>query len=128
MRLKLEDLPEDCIDKYKLRDKVTKDGYVYVNICKGMYEFPQSGILAQELLVKQLNLKDRQGKLTPGFWTHGWHPISFSLVVDDSGVKYVDKNMSDTSCWPSRKTTPSHMIGKESGISDSPSIGTMKTK
>ena len=41
MRLKLEDLPKDFIDEYKLRDKVTKDGYVYVKICKGMYGLPQ---------------------------------------------------------------------------------------
>ena len=50
MRLKLEDLPKDSIDKYKIRDKVTKDGYIYVKIHKGMYGLPQSGILAQELL------------------------------------------------------------------------------
>ena len=32
-----------------------------------------------------------QSKLTPGFWKHKWRPISFSLVVDDFGVKYVGK-------------------------------------
>ena len=34
MRLKSEDLPEDFIEEYKLRDKVTKDGYVYVKVRK----------------------------------------------------------------------------------------------
>ena len=52
MRLKLEDLPEDFIEEYNLQDKVTKDGYVYVKIRKGMYRLPQAGILAQELLEK----------------------------------------------------------------------------
>ncbi len=28
-------------------------------------------------------------KTTPGLWTHEWHPIAFTLVVDDFGVKYV---------------------------------------
>ena len=37
MRIKLEDLPEEFIEEYNLRDKVTKDGYVYVKIRKGMY-------------------------------------------------------------------------------------------
>ena len=71
MRLKLEDLHEDFIKEYKLRDNVTKYGYINVGICKGMYGLPQAGILAQELLEKRLNAKGyRQSKLTPGFWTH----------------------------------------------------------
>ena len=52
MRLKLEDLPKDFIEEYKLRDKVSKDRYVYVEIFKGMYGLPQAVILAQELLEK----------------------------------------------------------------------------
>ena len=52
MRIELEDLPEDFIEEYNLQDKVTKDGYVYVKIRKGMYGLPQAGILAQELLEK----------------------------------------------------------------------------
>ena len=52
MRLKLEDLSEEFIEEHKLRDKVTKDRYVYVEIFKGMYGLPQAGILAQELLEK----------------------------------------------------------------------------
>ena len=27
--------------------------------------------------------------MTPGLWTHEWRPICFTLVVDNSGVKYV---------------------------------------
>jgi hypothetical protein len=26
---------------------------------------------------------------TPGLWRHTWQPITFTLVVDDFGVKYV---------------------------------------
>ncbi|KAL7524111.1 hypothetical protein ACHAXR_000443 [Thalassiosira sp. AJA248-18] len=48
------------------------------------------GILAQELLQKRLDTKGyRQSKTTPGYWTHDWRPISFTLVMDDFGVKYV---------------------------------------
>jgi hypothetical protein len=25
----------------------------------------------------------------PGLWTHKWRPITFSLIVDDFGVKYI---------------------------------------
>ena len=32
MRLKLSDLPEDFVNKYNLTSKVTKYGYVYIEI------------------------------------------------------------------------------------------------
>jgi hypothetical protein len=25
----------------------------------------------------------------PGLWTHEWHTITFSLIVDNFGVKYI---------------------------------------
>ena len=57
-----------------------------------MYGLPQSGILAQELLEERLKKKGyHQSKITPGFWTHEWRPICFTLIVDDFGVKYVGR-------------------------------------
>ena len=50
MRLKLAEFPQDFIDEYKLHDKTEKDGYLYLEIRKGVYGIPQSGILAQKLL------------------------------------------------------------------------------
>jgi hypothetical protein len=57
-----------------------------------MYGLPQVGIITQELLKERL-LKAgyKQSKITPGYWTHQWQPISFTLVVDDFGVKYIGK-------------------------------------
>ena len=96
MRLKLSDLPEDFVKEYNLASKVTKDGYVYVEIRRGMYGLPQSGLLAQQLLEKRLNAEGyHQSELTPGFWTHEWRPVSFSLCVDDFGVKYTGKQHAD---------------------------------
>jgi hypothetical protein len=90
MRLKLADMPEDVITHYKLRVLQTPDGYVYVRIQKGMYGLPQAGIIAQKLLEKRLNAQGyRQSTITPGFWRHDWRPISFTLCVDDFGVKYI---------------------------------------
>ena len=57
---------------------------------KGMYGLPQAGVLANKLLEERLyEFSYRQSGTTPGFWKHMWHPISFALVVDDFGVKYV---------------------------------------
>jgi hypothetical protein len=35
------------------------------------------------------------GQNTPGLWKHSTHPIAFTLVVDDFGVKYVGKEHAD---------------------------------
>ena len=65
---------------------------MYLEIRKGMYRLPLSGILAQKTLEKRLNAKGyRQSGICPGFWKHDWRPIFFSLCVDDFRVKYVDK-------------------------------------
>ena len=92
LRMHIENFPEDVIDHYNLREKVTKDGFVFVAVSRGMYGLPQAGLLAQQLLEKRLGEHGYfQSKITPGFWTHKWRPISFSLVVDDFGVKYVGR-------------------------------------
>ena len=52
MKLKLANLPKDIMKQYTLRDKVTKDGYVYLENIQGMYGLPQAGILAQKQLEK----------------------------------------------------------------------------
>jgi hypothetical protein len=57
-----------------------------------MYGLPQAGIIAQELLEEHLRKAGyTQSKITPGYWKHTWCPISFTLVVDDFGVKYIGK-------------------------------------
>ena len=73
-----------------MNDKVISDGYVYVEIAKGMYGLPHVGLIVQELLEKRLNEHGyHQSKLTTRFWKHDTRPIYFSLIVDDFGVKYV---------------------------------------
>jgi len=68
MRLKLNDLPADFVKHYDLATKVTGDGYVYVEIRRGIYGLPQSRLLVQKLLKKRLNKEGcRQSELTPGF-------------------------------------------------------------
>ena len=90
MRLKISDIPNNIIKQYKLNEKVNPNGYVYVKTQKGMYVLPQAGSISQQLLEKQLNAKGyHQSKITPGFWTQKWRPISFALCLDHFGVKYV---------------------------------------
>ena len=32
-----------------------------------------------------------QSRTCPGLWRHVWRPITFSLIVDNFGVKYIGK-------------------------------------
>jgi hypothetical protein len=92
MQLHIADMPDDVIKNYNLRDKATPDRYIYCEIQKGMYGLPQAGIIAQQLLKERLQKHGYcQNQMTPGLWKHNTCPISFSLVVDNFGVKYVGK-------------------------------------
>ena len=72
------------------------NGYVYCEIWKGMYGLPQSGILANQKLVQRLEPKDYAlFKHPPGLWRYKWIPTTFSLVVDNFGVKYAGKQHSE---------------------------------
>jgi len=50
----MADIPDEIINKYKLDQKATTDGFIYTEIQKGMYGLPQAGIIAQELLADRL--------------------------------------------------------------------------
>lgn len=84
----LDIIPEAIINQYNMRDMAYR-GKVYAEVRKGMYGLPQAGVLANKQLAA--NLKPHgyyQCVYTPGLWRHQWRPVSFSLVVDDFGVKY----------------------------------------
>jgi hypothetical protein len=91
MVINLLSLPQETINMYDLIE-LAQDVKVYIEIQKGMYSLPQAGILAKELLQRNL-AKDgyRPTTHTHIMWTHDTRPISFSLVVDDFGVKYVGR-------------------------------------
>ena len=98
MRLKLAEMPDDINEHYKFRNVAIPDEYVNCKIRKGVYGLPQAGIIAQDLLAKQLQEHGySQSKTTPGLWKHEWRPIIFSLVVNNFGVKYVGVEHTHTS-------------------------------
>ena len=88
--MKLDLFPQDIINEYDLVSKVDQNRNVHCEVRRGMYGLPQAGIIAQELLEERLQKAGyMQSKLTPGSWKHEWRPISFTLIVDDFGVKYI---------------------------------------
>jgi hypothetical protein len=89
MRIKAELVPEEFKQQYKLHDKIYK-GFIYMEIRRGCYGLPQSGILANKLLKKRMAKHGYfEVQHTPGLWKHVSRPIKFTLVVDDFGIKYV---------------------------------------
>ena len=50
MQLKINDIPNEIIKEYKLREIKDDNGYAYCEITIGMYGLPQAGIIAQEFL------------------------------------------------------------------------------
>ena len=81
-------MPEEIIEKYNLRD-IEEDGTIYIKIVKGMYGLPQAGKIANELLIKRMRKAGYHPcQFTPGLWRHVWRPVTFTLVVDDFGIKF----------------------------------------
>ena len=54
LRLKLSNLSDDITEEYNLKEKTSKDDFVYVEVRKGMYWFLQAGLLEHILLEEQL--------------------------------------------------------------------------
>jgi len=91
MGMSMKLISDEIIQEYDLLSIAT-DGWVYIKIVKGMYGLPQAGIIAYKQLKERLALWGYHPvQFTPGLWRHVWRPITFTLVVDDFGVKFVDK-------------------------------------
>jgi hypothetical protein len=91
MKMLLSRFPEEIVQKYHL-NALAVDGWVYIEIRKGMYGLKQAGLLINQLLQTRLApFGYYPARHTPGIWLHHTRPISFTLVVDDFAVKYVGK-------------------------------------
>jgi hypothetical protein len=90
MRIYLASIPQTIINQYALHNKAHKS-LVLVEICKGMYGLPQAGILAFNQLKTHLATHNYAPCThTSGLWTHSTRNITFTLVVDDFGIKYTN--------------------------------------
>jgi hypothetical protein len=89
MKMPIALFPQWIIEQYDLNTHA-KDGMVYIEMRKAVYGLPQAGILANKKLRRKLEPHGYfEHENTPGLWYHISRPISFTLVVDDFGIKYV---------------------------------------
>jgi hypothetical protein len=111
MRIPIKDIPTCIMDQYNLK-ALEQNGYVLVEIRKGMYGLPQAGILVNERLVKHLaNYGYSPTKNNPGLFTHKTQPITFTLVANDLASSTKAKTTPNISLTPSKTSTKSPQIG-----------------
>jgi hypothetical protein len=95
MIMLLSRFPEVIFDKYNLK-ALAVDGWVYIEISKGIYGLKQAGLLANQLLqTRVVPFGYYPARHTPGLCLHKTRPIAFSLIVNDFSVKYVGKQHTD---------------------------------
>jgi hypothetical protein len=95
MRMLLSIFPEEILNKYNIT-ALDVDGWVNIEIIKGVYGLKQAGLIATQLLHKHVSTFGYYlARHTPGLWLHKTRPIAFSLIVDDFAVKYMGKQHAD---------------------------------
>ena len=89
MRIHYDEIPREIKIQYDLQ-ALEHNGWIYLQIRKGMPGLKQAGKIANTRLTKHLKRYGyRPTARTLSLWVHQLRLISFTLVVDDFGVKYV---------------------------------------
>jgi hypothetical protein len=89
MRSSRKQVSATIIAEYGYEDYFIND-MLYFQINKGMYGLPQAGLLAQNRLVVRIAEHGYiHSDLVPCLFRHATNGISFVLVVDDFGIKYM---------------------------------------
>jgi hypothetical protein len=97
MKVHRRHLTPEIIAEYGLtEDFFTASGYCFLEIQKGMYGLKEAAILAYEQLCEHLAPYGYTPVThTPGLWRHNSRPTTFTLAVDDFGIKFFCKEDAD---------------------------------
>ena len=91
MKVPLKKFPDHICHQYNLTENAKK-GFTYLEIQKVIYGLPASGRIANLQLQEKLKPSGySKVQHTPVLWKHTTRPVQFTLVVDDCGVKCVEK-------------------------------------
>jgi hypothetical protein len=92
MRISLKHIPLDIQERYNIASMV-HNGYVIMEISKGIYGLPQAGKLSQDRLISHLAIHGyNQCVNTPCLFVHKTNGVAFTLVVDDFLIKFKDRS------------------------------------
>jgi hypothetical protein len=87
MKMPISLFPPWIITQYGL-EMIVIEGYIYLQMRNAIWGLPQAGILTSKILRKRLAPHGYyQFKNTLGLWKHMMRPITFTLIVDNFGVK-----------------------------------------
>ncbi|KAI2492390.1 Reverse transcriptase (RNA-dependent DNA polymerase) [Fragilaria crotonensis] len=97
MRIHRRYLTAEVISEYNLTDPhFDSKGYIYVEIRKGMYGLKEAAILAYDQLKAHLAPYGYFPVThTPGLWRHTDRRTTFTLAVDDFGIKFFSQSDAD---------------------------------
>ena len=105
-------IPDEIIDNYKMKNKVPEDRYIYIYASENLFMDWNNQELLQKIIARILNKEGyNQAKHTKGIWLHKNKNISFTLVVDNYGVKYIHKQGVDRLIKILEKNIPLSVIG-----------------
>eukprot|EP00536_Pseudo-nitzschia_multiseries_P009617 jgi/Psemu1/23703/gm1.23703_g len=108
--LSLEDDPKYIQFKWDLipmLEPLAYHGYVYAKIKKAWYGLKQLGKIAHDDLVAHLATKGyHNAPRTEGLFLHNQQDISFTLIVDDFGIKYTKQEDVD---WEGKQYIGIHL-------------------
>ena len=90
VRVPLKYIPSAIIEQYHLEPFI-HNGYILFEINMGMYGLPQAGLLAQLRLMNKLLDNDYHETNTPCLFRHVSNGNTFTLIVDDFGIKYTSQ-------------------------------------
>ena len=87
---------QEIIKQYNLKDRVAADGYIYMEIRKGMTGIKQAVRLVSDRITKNL-ARNIYAPVphTPSLCCHHTSDLVFSLVVDDFDINYTRKADAD---------------------------------
>ena len=90
MRIHRKYVTPEIMDEHHLTDAhFDSKGYCYVEIRKGMYGLKEAAVLAYDQLKAHLAPYGYAPvRYTPGLWRHTTRRTTFTLAVDDFGIKY----------------------------------------
>jgi hypothetical protein len=92
IRILAKPIPQEVWDDPRYAPHIEANGFVYPKIRRGMYGLKEAGILAFEQLFTKLAPHGyKPAPFTPGLWRHTTKPTTFTLCVDDFGVKFFTK-------------------------------------
>jgi hypothetical protein len=92
MRVQQSVIPQEVWDEPRYDIQIAAEGYVYLEIRRGMYGLKEAAIIAFNQLVQKLAPAGYKPlPFTRGLWRHTTKPTTFVLCVDDFGVKYFSK-------------------------------------